>query len=228
MKINLVLTPHLIALWYQSFLDEGIPKNEAPIPNSATQICLYPRSYIERIEYLGFEKEIDFNFRGGFYIDRHTRHNRKWIFKFAQKHFTNRSFFQITDRKAKTIKKNGLRRHKLLGLYDYTFDRSGFVPKEKPINERMYFDAEYFEVLCLSEFTLCPAGDSPWSMRFYEAILSKSIPIVEKPEHIGRNRLEHAIEYRYYLKNDRNIKYRKNWADDNFEKFMKYQTLIGK
>jgi len=43
------------------------------------------------------------------------------------------------------------------------------------VKENMY----YFEKMCQSKFILCPAGDEPWSFRFYETLMCKSIPIVE-------------------------------------------------
>jgi hypothetical protein len=74
---------------------------------------------------------------------------------------------------------------------------------------------------------LCPAGDAPWSMRFYESLLCRSIPIVEKIQHTGRNDLEYAIGYKYYLLGDDKMIYRPDWAEENFNKFIRYQTLIN-
>jgi hypothetical protein len=42
------------------------------------------------------------------------------------------------------------------------------------------WDNEYFEVLGMSQFVLCPSGVCIWSYRFFEAILCGAIPIVEK------------------------------------------------
>ena len=32
----------------------------------------------------------------------------------------------------------------------------------------------YFETMTQSKFVLCPAGDAPWSFRFYETIMCHS------------------------------------------------------
>ena len=70
------------------------------------------------------------------------------------------------------------------------------------MKDRNSFDNKYYEIMSKSKFTLCPAGDCPWSMRFYEALLCKSIPIVN-------NSLKHGIrkkklDYKYYLTTDEN------------------------
>ena len=102
------------------------------------------------------------------------------------------------------------------------------LPDKIPSNFYYNFDANYFEVLCRSKFTLCPAGDASWSIRFYEAILSKSIPIVESPIHTGRNQLEYLIDYKYYQSNENKYVYRLDWAEENYRKFIINQTLNGK
>lgn len=43
-----------------------------------------------------------------------------------------------------------------------------------------YLDVAYYRTMCQSKFTLCPAGDFKWTYRFFEAIMCKSIPIVER------------------------------------------------
>ena len=80
--------------------------------------------------------------------------------------------------------------------------------------------------MCDSKYTLCPAGDAPWSMRFYEAIMSKSIPVLSDNIHAGRNKLEYEIGYNYYLASDKNIEYREDWVEENYNKFIQFQTLI--
>ncbi len=89
-----------------------------------------------------------------------------------------------------------------------------------------FYDKHYFKTMKQSQFTLCPRGDSPWSMRFFECILSKSIPILETPSHAGRNFFERRIGYKYFLLSDKH-EYREDWVEENFEKFIAHQTLIG-
>jgi hypothetical protein len=214
-------------LWRQSYTEDGFSPSEIPDFSVKPVICLYPKSYIEKVISLNSDKIFDFNFRGAFYIDNQTKKNRKWIINFSKKHFTSNSFFQITDSRAKQNNLFFRPRHKLLGSFDYTFTRAGFVPKENKKEIRGHFDEDFFRVLCQSRFTLCPAGDAPWSMRFYESLLCKSIPIVEKVQHTGRNDLEYDIGYKYYLLSDDKKIYRPDWAEENFRKFIRYQTLIN-
>jgi hypothetical protein len=148
--------------------------------------------------------------------------------RFRRADFTDRSFFQVTDSQASRRTRLLRRRHRLLGRYDYSHARTGFVPKENHVSRRDYFDEEYFRLMSESEFTLCPAGDAPWSMRFYEAILAGSIPILEKPQHAGRNSLEYAIGYRDYFLGAGPYEFRQDWVDENFQKFLRFQTLGGR
>jgi hypothetical protein len=41
------------------------------------------------------------------------------------------------------------------------------------------FDEDYFELMAVSKFVLCPDGDFKWSYRFFEAILCNAIPVIE-------------------------------------------------
>jgi hypothetical protein len=56
--------------------------------------------------------------------------------------------------------------------------------------------------MCQCKFVLCPAGDAPWSFRFYEVLMCKSIPIVESWHHTYRTREEADFNYKYVLYQD--------------------------
>lgn len=226
MQNNIGLSPKLKLLWKQSYLEEGYKETDIPPFSNQPLITLYPRSYVEDIEKIGYEKTYNYNFRGALYIDKETIKNRFWIIDFAKKYFNQESLFQITDQKAQSRKWFFFKRHKLLGEFDYTFIKKGFVPKENPIYKRAFFDSEYFFIMCKSRFTLCPAGDAPWSMRFYEAILSKSIPILESKQHSGRNKLEYELGYKFYTTDDKQFTYHPEWAEENYQIFLSHQTLI--
>ncbi len=222
---DIPLSPRLVLLWNQSYAEAGADDGDIPSP-TGHRIALYPRSFVERVRGFGSTKSIDFNFRGAVYIDPLTRANRQWVIDFAARHFTDRSFFQVTDSQA--LRRTLLRRrHRMLGRWDHTFARKGFVPKENHRSRRDYFDEDYFRLMSESQFTLCPAGDAPWSMRFYEAILAGSIPILEKRQHAGRNVLEYDIGYRYYLLDAGSYEFRQDWVDENFQKFLRFQTLMN-
>lgn len=218
---NMRMSYEFILLYKEAHKENNIIK--MPVIDKAPVISLFPKYFIEKIEKIWFEKKYDFNFRWALYIDLPTRINRKWILDFARNNFGDKSFFQITDKKSKWCFFN--KRHKILWSYDHTFTKKGLVPKEGKATGEVIFDNEYFTYMCRSEFTLCPAWDCPWSMRFFEAILCKSIPILKRPEHAGRNELERNIGYKYYLYNSPSFEYRQGWVEENYKLFMKYQTL---
>merc|ERR1719436_433333 len=88
--------------------------------------------------------------------------------------------------------------------------------------------SNYFQVLSHSNFTICPGGDREWSMRFYEAILAKSIPVIHNFEDdMSDCRFEEVrwIGY-HYLTLDMPLVYHPEWADQNLRLFLKYQTFI--
>ena len=223
---DLEFSPRLLMLWKQSHLEEGCAVAPNP-PNKGKDVpAIYPRSFVNLVSDLPKDKIYDYCFRGALYIDETTLLNRSWIIDFAKKHFSQKSYFQITDSNARKKTLYVFKRHKVLGSFDYTFKKIGFTPKEHPVSERGYFDHDYFLLMKQSKFTLCPAGDAPWSMRFQEAILSKSIPIVENPSHTGRNCAERLIGYHFYTTQENNYEYREDWAESNYDKFIRHQTLL--
>jgi hypothetical protein len=189
--------------------------------------AIFPKSFYKKINtyYLkNPKKKYNFCFIGGLKTDRLTSRNRSWIIPFAKRYFTRKSYLQFTDRKTKRIYiKKGIKR---LGKYDYTLFKNGFVPKEVKLKEnRNFFDENYFSTLSKSNFCLCPGGDAPWSMRFYEAIMCKAIPIVHKAEESYRTEAEKNLGYKFYLTSDKNFIYRKDWSRHNYNLFLKYHTL---
>jgi hypothetical protein len=109
----------------------------------------------------------------------------------------------------------------------------GFNPKIMPNNQSKKVqyrvikeNIEYFEKMCQSKFVLCPAGDAPWSFRFYEVLMCKSIPIVKSWHHTYRTKEEANIKYKYILyKNiEKEIEYGE-YVDGNTEIFKKYHLL---
>ena len=100
-----------------------------------------------------------------------------------------------------------------------------FVEKDALIHHKAFFHDLFFRKIRSSQFTLCPAGDSPWSMRFFEAIMCRSIPIVSDMKHTGRNDLERSIGYRVFLPDADHV-YDEGLAEENFQTFLRHQTLI--
>ena len=75
-----------------------------------------------------------------------------------------------------------------------------------------------------SKFTLCPAGDVTWSMHFYEALMCRSIPIVNSANETFRSKEESKLNYKYYLTID-HIVCRDDWVKHNYKIFLRYHTL---
>lgn len=219
MNENVPNSPRLILLLYQAYSEERVPRSQVPHPDSQLRPALFPRSFVRRVSDLNCKKELEFNFRGALRSDLITWQHRQWVIEFAKSRFGEDSHFQATD-------SNSIRLHKPLGSFDKTKLCSGFVPKEVPLNQRSFFDEEYFRIMCRSRFTLCPAGDASWSMRFHEAILCRSIPVLEHPGHAGRNESEYAIGYHFSLREDPAFEYNESLVEENYRKLLRKQTLI--
>jgi len=78
-------------------------------------------------------------------------------------------------------------------------------------------DEKYFKLMSIARFTLCPNGDFIWTYRFFEAIIFKSIPIVENECDIYKG-------YKFYKKDD-NFVYREDWINYNLNKLKKEMML---
>jgi hypothetical protein len=152
------------------------------------------------------EKKYDFCFIGSI---NSSPSRRLWVIEFAKKYFTSNSIFVNTD-----IDTNW----ELLGDFDLSDKNLGFAPKyhdnmhSREAQMRKISENEfYFKTMCNSKFILCPAGDAPWSFRFYETLMCRSLPIVETKHHTFRTDLESGFGYRYLLFNNIDkIRYIKN------------------
>lgn len=160
-------------------------------------IALFSTRYYNEINSLDNEKLYDYCFLGS--IDSNPR-ARQWVIEFAKKHFTSDSVFINTDQKSDW---------KLLGTFDYSDRSTGYKPRSMPDNQSkcvqyrvVQENVDYFKTMRQSKYVLCPAGDAPWSFRFYEVLMCKSIPIVESWHHTYRTRQEADIKYKYVLHQD--------------------------
>ena len=61
-------------------------------------------------------------------------------------------------------------------------------------------------------------------MRFYEALMCKSIPIVNNKNETFRSKAESELNYKYYLTTEQHV-YREDWVEHNHGVFLKYHTL---
>ena len=207
--------------WYMALkyhMEDALIENNIN-PKYATMcppIAFFSKKYYNDINELNHDKTYDFCFIGSIKTNYQAR---QWIIDFAKNNFTSKSIFINTDKDPTW---------KLLGDFDFSNSGLGFCPKDMPDNQskkvqyRLVKDnIDYFEKMCKSKFVLCPAGDAPWSFRFYEVLMCKSIPIVESYHHTYRTNVEANINYKYVLyKNFNNNKY------IEYEKYVAENTLL--
>lgn len=202
-----------LEMWYRdAYLEHGIHKRGINM-----DYALFPRKWFHRVNQFPRIKIYDYCFLGSFKIDKVTKECRKWIVPFIKNKFTRNSYLLFTDHKTK-------KNYKQSGNYDFTLKRKGFVPKEVRKEKRNFFDRNYYEKMCQSKFVLCPAGDLYWSMRFYEALMCKTIPIVKSVDETFRSYEESLLGYKYYLTTDEHI-YREDWTEHNYQLFLKHHLL---
>jgi hypothetical protein len=171
-------------------------------PNGASHcppIAIFSNKYYNDINMLNHDKIYDYCFIGSI---KSNIQARQWVIDFAKKNFTSKSIFVNTDKDPNWIS---------LGDFDYSKSKENlyFCPKDMADNQSkktqyriVAENIDYFENMCKSKFILCPAGDTSWSFRFYEALMCKSIPIVENWHHTYRTKEESNIKYKYVLYND--------------------------
>jgi len=121
-----------------------------------------------------------------------------------------------------------------LGPWDITFkehDHWGTLksaPRTSNKGQQNAFDEAYFQKMTRAKFAVCPGGDAPWSMRFYEALMCRAIPIISWDRESYRSPAESIIDYKYYLAHEGPFVYRKDWAAHNYEIFLRNHTLYYK
>ncbi|KAK7241564.1 potassium channel, partial [Aureococcus anophagefferens] len=218
---------------------------------------MFPRSQIEaaRAHASASTRDVDVNFLGRLHGDddgsplldyvlredydadvfstRVAASMRVWLGPFVDAFFTAESVLvdtSITDAATYVSR----------GAFDKTSSAAGFRPMSfSGVNasscKRATCDPAYYEKLARSRFTLAPAGDMPWSLRFFEAIMAGSVPILSSKEHAGRNRAEKTLGYKYLLVSEYVARrkrfpgaapYCAEWADHNLAIFLEHQSYI--
>jgi hypothetical protein len=190
-------------------------------PSPRPTLALFSKKYYNEINELNHSKIYDFCFIGSI---KSNYNARKWVIDFAKKYFNENSIFINTDNDIDWVS---------LGSFDYTYKNLGYNPKNMPNNHSKQVqyrivkeNIEYFEKMCRSKFVLCPAGDAPWSFRFYEVLMCKSIPIVESWHHTYRTAEESNLNYKYVLREniENDIDY-DNYVNENTAIFENYHML---
>lgn len=189
------------------------------LPGFKGRYIKFPDSFIDRIISIESEKCLDYSFVGAIgFTDTIMSENRRWVIEYAKLHFNDACVFHVTDVRDTS-------QWESLGTYDISNETPGFVPKTVPIVERNYFDKRYYTTLLQSKFVLCPAGDANWSIRFYEAILCKAIPILELKKHGQRTSFEARLDFEFYKVDDVHI-YDEDIVERNYKKLLKISSIF--
>lgn len=217
--------------------------NYEPIDFVSPPVLRWPREHVEAVSSVlaeaGGMRPIDINFVGsthGSKLDV-TVHNRRWVPRFAQRFFSNASIYvDVAPFPTPNGAPVNFARYKPMGPWDQTLERRAVSRRPKGMAEanctQAFCDREYYKVLATSRFTLAPSGDVPWSMRFFEAVMAGSVPIVSDRLHTGRNQRERTFGYAYLLLADaeaalaagRPLPYCDGWAEHNRRVFQREQT----
>ena len=207
----------------EALIENNLDSNDA---NWEPEIALFSKKYYNEINELNHDKIYDFCFIGSI---NSNYESRQWVIEYAKKYFTNNSIFINTD-----IKYNNNDSWNLLGSFDYSNSKSGFSPKDEKDNQSKKVqyrvikeNMDYFTKMCQSKYVLCPAGDTPWSFRFYETLMCKSIPIVESWHHTYRTKEEAKIKYKYVLNTDLSMAEitLNDYINENTKIFEKYHII---
>lgn len=218
-----------MAVWDLAAQEAGVDGKN--VTDYACNVPKVPWSWVEEVQAMSHAKRHNYNFQGSYMFslvhqqlgDPNPQYRaRNWLLDFARENFTEADLLKISDI-TPGYQRMGPYDKSVVGGYDaHHPDASdpGFYAK---------FDAGYFEVMTQSNFTLCPGGDRPWSMRFYEAIMAGSIPVIGSVQYdISATDMWALwrIPYKYYLiGSGEPMVYRQDWVDYNMELFVKYQTF---
>lgn len=216
-------------LYKMSQIEEGLNVTHWP---ERPFLLMWPRSLVKQIAVTTArvgKKTRKFNFIGNSWSGNVRGKHRAWMLQFAKQRFQQNDFYVDTG---------AGRGHKAIGAYDHTREWKAIGKNvDHYPNGQVPYDEPYFTKLVESEFTLCPAGDQPYTYRFAEALFSKSIPIVEKDEHANAEKRNYGVAmkytpqilFHYYILNeDPNFEYVYNetWAEENLQKVKQHHTLM--
>jgi len=200
------------------------------------------------------EKRRTYNFQGRLIGSANFNHGmdeferRKWVIDFATSNFSSHDFFFATDASA-------IPGYKTLGEFDRSLQHARgldvFGPNRLTDLASMIqvsvsdieglsnlYDIDYYAEMSATNFTLCPGGDTPWSMRAYESAVVGALCLIQSPEEdwnvttskaytdIEKRHLERLFSMYHYVRVDEPHTYRQDWADENFATFIKYQTFV--
>jgi len=197
-------------------------------------LLMWPRSFMERADLTNSmvkKKTRKYNFIGHSWSGNFRGQHRTWMTEFAKHQFKDNDFYADTgDQHTDHVVS--------LGAFDHTQEwKMGTSNSISYHDDEVPYDEKYMRTMAESEFTLCPAGDQPWSYRFLEAIFAKSIPIVESAEEASSEKHDYGKQFKYTpsinfhyftLNKDPHFEYVYNqtWAEENLQKAKQHHTLM--
>lgn len=199
----------------------------------------YPRSWLNEADKLNHTKVYRINFQGklaGGIVTRNETEERAFVPEFAKQFFGENDYYLATRVPGWTDEDPSGKRNTnyvALGVFDHSLDEAP-PPKTIEISPGLALDERYMETLAQSNFSLCPAGDKPFTVRFFEAAAVGTICILKDPSHAGgmeEPEDTQKIPWRFYLLNDimkdpSSLIYRDDWVQENRENFEKYHTYL--
>uniref|UniRef100_A0A7S1S7L5 Exostosin GT47 domain-containing protein n=1 Tax=Alexandrium catenella TaxID=2925 RepID=A0A7S1S7L5_ALECA len=205
-------------IWKQALLEENMTVGD--VSYYGRQAVKFPRSWVSKVRKLGGEKTRNYNFIGR---EENTFGYRWWAMAFAEDNFAASDYFEFTRLNHVDSIWTGP-----IGPFDHTGqDRHYDAAIEDPLKGA--FDETYYRVITSSNFTLCPRGDRSFSERFLDAILGRSIPIVNS---LGVDMdspfsMMTSVPYHYYALADKvPIVHRQDWVEENARLFIRYNTFM--
>ncbi len=87
--------------------------------------------------------------------------------------------------------------------------------------DKYVIDMQYYELMCKSNFVLCPIDIYPWSYRLIEAVLCRCIPILNDGDN---DILLKKLDLKYYKSSEHHV-WREDWIDENLKKVLKTHTF---
>jgi hypothetical protein len=193
-----------------AYKEEGL---EPPDSRTNPPYAIFAKSYVKKLAALPKEKKHDYVFIGSI---KSNPQARAWAVEFAKRFFTADSVFINTDAGA----------WEPIGEFDRTFSETRYAQKDsmgggyRVVEENRW----YFETMSAAKFVLCPAGDAPWSFRFYETLMCGAIPIVESWHHTYRTLEESKIPY-LFIRNTEEAVYDEDIVDRNTMLLHRYHTV---
>lgn len=207
--------------------EENRDTDMSAISDFGKKVPKLPRSMVEPILQMYRKKTIRYLFTGRFYVENP---NREWVALFVNKTFSNKSndYFRALD--SWDYSKNTAR--DLVGPYDYSQNQTGGFSSNdcggKCLDTVM--ELSYWDTMKQSQFVLCPGMSGAYSLRFYEAMLTKTIPVINAYETDWETRgttiMMKKIGYGNKMAKDAPHSYDEEMADLNLKKFIRYQTWL--